>query len=266
MLRKVIGEPKSNRSIWMAFTASAAIHLFLLVGLSLRLSNPTVSLQEQVISVDLLEIARPAKERKSSQIRGQSKKVNPNHLLIKEPKKTPEFRPGPSPTPEQPPPLDSPRTPGTPSPVPVRDDLNIDFPPTPLDGPERAETKRENTALVPTPGSGVSENKGTSRGEDNNTPGSGTWKKGFREARPLQTVRASYPLMALRMGLEADVELKIQVDTEGKVIRAEIIKSAGMGFDKEALKAVRRFRFKPAQKDGKDIASELTYIYRFRLE
>ena len=42
--------------------------------------------------------------------------------------------------------------------------------------------------------------------------------------------------------------------------------SAGMGFDEEALKAVRQFRFEPARKDGKNIPSESTYIYRFRLE
>lgn len=52
----------------------------------------------------------------------------------------------------------------------------------------------------------------------------------------------------------------------GKVLKVEIVKGTGMGFDEEALKAVRQFRFQPAKKDGKNIASELTYIYRFRLE
>ena len=96
--------------------------------------------------------------------------------------------------------------------------------------------------------------------------GSGTATKGSREARPLQTVRASYPPMALRMGIEADVVLKVQVDANGKVIKAELIKSGGMGFDEEALRAVRQFRFEPAKKDGVNIPSEFTYIYRFRLE
>jgi TonB family protein len=90
--------------------------------------------------------------------------------------------------------------------------------------------------------------------------------KKWRAAKPIQTAKASYPLMALRMGLEADAVLKILVDAEGKVVKVEIIKSAGMGFDEEALKAVRQFRFEPAQRDGRYIASEFTYIYRFRLE
>jgi periplasmic protein TonB len=87
-----------------------------------------------------------------------------------------------------------------------------------------------------------------------------------REAKPVQTVRAVYPPIALRMGMEGDVTLRIEVDTEGKVIKAEITKSGGAGFDEEALKAVRQSRFEPAQKDGKNVPAEFTYIYRFRLQ
>src|SRR6185295_3449046 len=46
-----------------------------------------------------------------------------------------------------------------------------------------------------------------------------------REAKPIQTVRAIYPAMALRAGLESDVTLKIEVDPEGKVTKAESGKS-----------------------------------------
>jgi len=87
-----------------------------------------------------------------------------------------------------------------------------------------------------------------------------------REAKPLQTARASYPAMALRAGLESDVTLRIEVDWHGNVTKAEILKSGGAGFDDEALKAVKQSRFEPAQKDGQNIPAEFTYIYRFRLQ
>ena len=87
-----------------------------------------------------------------------------------------------------------------------------------------------------------------------------------REAKPVQTVRAAYPPIALRMGMESDVTLRIEIDTEGKVMKAEITKSGGDGFDEEALKAVKQSRFEPAQKDGKNVPAEFTYIYRFRLQ
>jgi len=86
-----------------------------------------------------------------------------------------------------------------------------------------------------------------------------------REAKPIQTVRAAYPPMALRAGMESDVSLKIEVDPQGNVTKAEIIRSGGAGFDEEALKAVKQSRFEPAQRDGKNVAAEFTYIYRFRL-
>ncbi len=81
-----------------------------------------------------------------------------------------------------------------------------------------------------------------------------------------ETARASYRPMALRMGMESDVMLRIEVDPQGNVTRGEIIKSGGAGFDKEALTAVQQSRFEPAQRDGQKVAAEFSYIYRFRLQ
>lgn len=86
-----------------------------------------------------------------------------------------------------------------------------------------------------------------------------------REAKPIQSARANYPAIALRAGLEADVTLKIEVDPNGSVTRAEIIKSGGAGFDEEALKAVKLSRFEPAQKNGQNVPAEFAFIYKFRL-
>jgi TonB family protein len=105
-------------------------------------------------------------------------------------------------------------------------------------------------------------------GRDSGTPGlpapTSPVRTG-REAKPVQTVRATYPPMALRMGLESDVTLRITIDSKGTVTDAEIIKSGGAGFDDEALKAVKQARFEPAQNDGKNVPAEFTYVYRFRL-
>lgn len=128
-----------------------------------------------------------------------------------------------------------------------------------------------DTAVVP--GSGTAGGGGgtasTGSGRGSGDPGlqvPTTPLRTNREAKPVQTVRAVYPPMALRMGMEGDVTLRIEVDTEGKVTKAEIIKSGGAGFDEEALKAVKQSRFEPAQKDGKNVPAEFTYIYRFRLQ
>ena len=87
-----------------------------------------------------------------------------------------------------------------------------------------------------------------------------------REAKPIQTVRAAYPAMALRAGLESDVTLRIEVDPQGSVTKVEITTSGGAGFDEEALKAVQQSRFEPAQRDGQNVPAEFTFVYRFRLQ
>jgi protein TonB len=87
-----------------------------------------------------------------------------------------------------------------------------------------------------------------------------------RAAKPIQTAHAAYPPMALRAGLESDVTLRIEVDPQGNVTRAEIIKSGGSGFDEEAVKAVKQSRFEPAHSEGQKVRAEFTYVYRFRLK
>ena len=121
------------------------------------------------------------------------------------------------------------------------------------------------------PGAGAGGGGGTANGglgRGSGTPGlpaqAGPLRTN-RAAKAIQTVRANYPPMALRTGMESDVTLKIEVDTEGKVTQAEIVKSGGAGFDEEALRAVKQSRFEPAQRDGRMVPAEFTYIYRFRL-
>ena len=123
-----------------------------------------------------------------------------------------------------------------------------------------------------TPGSGSAGGGGTAvagLGRGSGAPGlpapSGPLRTN-REAKPIQTVRATYPPMALRAGLESDVTLRIEVDPNGKVTKAEIIRGGGAGFDEEALKAVQQSRFEPAQKDGQNVPAVFTYVYHFRLQ
>lgn len=122
------------------------------------------------------------------------------------------------------------------------------------------------------PGSGTGGGPGTASlgpGRGSGTPGNAapnTLVRTNREAKPVQTVRATYPPMALRMGLEGDVTLRISIDSEGSVTNADIIKSGGAGFDDEALKAVKQARFEPAQNDGRNVPAVFMYVYRFRLK
>jgi len=225
---------------------SGAIHITFLVSLSLRYPFSSGYSEGQPILVKLLEAYQPQEKPKPIRETPESKKTR-NTSAKQEAKKSAQ------PGAELLPAPDQPR-------APAADSL------TKSDGLNAGAGQAGEIATVLGRGLPVSGERGAGGGQGSKPPNPGTGERGFREARPIQMAKASYPPMALRMGLEADVTLKVSVDSEGRVTKVEVIKTGGMGFDEEALKAVKQFRFEPARKDGEKISSEFTYIYRFRLE
>jgi TonB family protein len=72
-----------------------------------------------------------------------------------------------------------------------------------------------------------------------------------------------YPPEALSAGLQADVYLKIDVDREGKVTRAEVPEPVGHGFDEAAKAAALQLEFDPATRDGKPIPVRIPFRFSF---
>ena len=81
----------------------------------------------------------------------------------------------------------------------------------------------------------------------------------------LQSHDAPYPPAARQAGLEAEVELELVVDANGNVVSSVVVKPAGHGFDEAAQQASLRFRFSPARRDGRAVASRIRYHYLFRI-
>jgi protein TonB len=82
---------------------------------------------------------------------------------------------------------------------------------------------------------------------------------------PLDEVRIPYPPQARQDGIEGTVTLMIVVDEAGKVTRAKVLGGPGHGLNEAALSAIRRFRFKPAQREGKPVSVETRFAYTFEL-
>lgn len=78
-------------------------------------------------------------------------------------------------------------------------------------------------------------------------------------------VEADYPEDAEAEGVEANVELELTIAADGVVTDARVVTPAGHGFDEAALDAVRRFRFRPATRDGEPIPARIRYRYVFEL-
>jgi len=76
---------------------------------------------------------------------------------------------------------------------------------------------------------------------------------------------ADYPPEAEKAGLQADVILKLTVDRDGNVTKAEASAPVGNGFDEAAQAAGLKFKFKPATRDGVPIPVVIPYRYSFTL-
>jgi periplasmic protein TonB len=269
-----------DEALSFSLLASFFIHGVAIILASFTLKH-TVSLRHQdFLPVSLVDVPRQEQPKPIPKIETppEIKKPPPPPKMekLKEPKaaaKSEIVQPKPAPMPA----------------APLKEDSvkPIEAPPAKLDGPTPLAPSAKvegggseagagnlfgkgDVAVVPGSGTagggGGTASSGLGRGSsDPGLPAATAPLRTNREAKPIQTVRAVYPPLALRMGMESDVTLKIEIDPEGKVTRAEITKSGGAGFDEEALKAVKQSRFEPAQRDDKNVPAEFVYIYRFRL-
>ena len=77
-----------------------------------------------------------------------------------------------------------------------------------------------------------------------------------------------YPGTAMRRGLQGDVMLRVRVDAEGRVLAVEVERSSGhRELDRAAERQVReRWRFQPAQREGRAVSSWVRVPISFRLD
>lgn len=76
---------------------------------------------------------------------------------------------------------------------------------------------------------------------------------------------AEYPPAAEKTGLQADVVLKLTIDRNGTVTKAESMNPVGNGFDEAAQAAALKFTFTPATRDGVPVPVVIQYKYSFTL-
>ncbi len=74
-----------------------------------------------------------------------------------------------------------------------------------------------------------------------------------RNPQLVREVKPTYPDVALRQGIEkATVIVQVVIDRHGRVTRPQILRCTplGHGFEEAAVKAVKKWRYEPAQVDG----------------
>jgi periplasmic protein TonB len=81
---------------------------------------------------------------------------------------------------------------------------------------------------------------------------------------PTKTPPPTYPT-ALK-GVSGMVAMIVIIDEKGSVVQATITKSSDPAFDEPSLDAIKRWKFKPAEKDGQVVKAKVTIPVRFNGE
>jgi protein TonB len=80
---------------------------------------------------------------------------------------------------------------------------------------------------------------------------------------PVRTVAPEYPVELKRDGVMGVVVVTCTVDEQGNVIDPAIEKSSNNGFDKPAIEAVKKWKFKPASQNGSPVAKKVSIPIKF---
>jgi protein TonB len=83
---------------------------------------------------------------------------------------------------------------------------------------------------------------------------------------PVRTVAPVYPVELRDSGTSGMVVVSCEIDEKGTVVSAKVSKSTNDAFNKPALEAVEKWKFRPAQKDGKAVQVSVTLPVKFSNE
>lgn len=83
---------------------------------------------------------------------------------------------------------------------------------------------------------------------------------------PVRTVAPDYPDELRREGVSGLVMVKCTIDVQGNVVDPTIEKSSNAAFDRPALAALKKWKFKPARQDGAPVAIKVSIPIKFVFE
>jgi TonB family protein len=172
--------------------------------------------------------------------------------------------------------LDNPQLPIEPA-IAVRQEVKLpDNPPLPNIGVQKSPNvslasygpgTRAGMGTGSDGGDGPGKGPGYGPGFDGNVGGS-IYKAGIGGVSnpiPIVSPEAEFSDEARRNKYQGICMISVIVDAHGFPQNPRVVQSLGMGLDEKALEAVRRYRFKPALKDGKPVAAMITVEVNFRL-
>ena len=87
--------------------------------------------------------------------------------------------------------------------------------------------------------------------------------KGLRTPVPYRRMRPEYTELASSYGVRATVDIEVDIDSDGSIVRTSIERWAGFGLDESVEKAVRSMNWRPAERNGKPLPMRILLRYNF---
>ena len=115
-------------------------------------------------------------------------------------------------------------------------------------------------------GIGSGNGGGLGPGSGGNT-GGGVYAVGGNVSQPIPIYEPDPPYSeeARKAKYQGTVVLSIIVDAQGAVHNVQVVKPLGLGLDENALRTVKTWKFKPAERNGVPVAVQVTIEISFRL-
>jgi hypothetical protein len=88
--------------------------------------------------------------------------------------------------------------------------------------------------------------------------------KNFRAPIPYRRLKPEYTPDAFLYGVEATVEIVVDLGAKGAIMSTEIVRWAGYGLDESVEKTVRAMDWRPAERNGKPLAMRFLLRYNFK--
>jgi TonB family protein len=88
--------------------------------------------------------------------------------------------------------------------------------------------------------------------------------KNLRPPLPYKRFKPEYTRLAYIYDVTATVDVLVDLDEKGAILRAEIVRWAGYGLDESVVETVRKMNWRPAERAGKALPMRVLLRYNFK--
>ena len=88
--------------------------------------------------------------------------------------------------------------------------------------------------------------------------------KNYRPPLPYKRFKPEYTRLAYIYDVKATIDILVDINETGAILRTEIVRWAGYGLDESVTETVRRMNWRPAEKNGKTLPMRVLLRYNFK--